>query len=80
MQAFPEGGEPFRISEGPGTEPVWSRDGRELFYRTGNQLWAVDVETGPEFRWEPPHMLFEKPYEFGIGGTGMPGYDVSLDG
>ena len=25
-------------------------------------------------------MLFEKPYEFGIGGTGMPGYDVSLDG
>ncbi len=76
--AFPEGGEPYLVSDGPGTEPVWSRDGRELFYRTGNELWAVDVETGPEFGWEPPHILFEEPYEFGLGVGAS--YDVSDDG
>ena len=80
VQAFPEGGEPVRISDEPGTEPVWSRDGRELFYRTGNQMVAVAVETEPAFRVVSRLVLFDEPYEFGFGGIGMPGYDVALDG
>ena len=38
VQPFPEGGRVIPISTGGGTEPVWSRDGRELFYRDGTQL------------------------------------------
>lgn len=35
-----------QISTDGGTEPVWSRDGRELFYRSGNRLMRVDVSGG----------------------------------
>jgi len=46
VKAFPEGGAEHPVSTGTGTEPVWSRDGTELFYRNGNQMWVVEVETG----------------------------------
>ena len=39
-QPFPEGGRITPVSTGPGTEAAWSRDGRELFYRIGNTVWA----------------------------------------
>jgi dipeptidyl aminopeptidase/acylaminoacyl peptidase len=40
-------GDRVPISLGPGTGPVWSRDGRELFYRGGDDLISVDVRTAP---------------------------------
>ena len=79
VRALREGGEVFPISTGPGVEAVWSRDGRELFYRNGDQLWVVDVETEPGFRAGSPSMLFEAPYIHGNDGAN-PNYDVSLDG
>ena len=79
VMAFPEGGEALPISDGSGTEPVWSRNGWELFYRAGNQLFSVAVEMEPAFTFERPHVLFDGPYEFGLGGVGIPGYDVSRD-
>ena len=80
VQAFPKGGAVFSISEGMGTEAVWSRNGRELFYRNGDQLWAVDVETDPGFRMGSPRVLFEAPYVSGGAGSGISDYDVSRDG
>ena len=62
VTAFPDGGQVFTVSMGLGTEAVWSRDGRELFYRTGNQLWAVEVETEGGFTAERPTLLFEGQY------------------
>ena len=70
----------FPVSTGPGTEAVWSRDGRELFYRTGNQLWVVEVETEGGFTAERPTLLFERPYMLDPYSFGAPYYDVSLDG
>ena len=35
VQAYPAGGSVIAVSTAGGTEPVWSRDGRELFYRDG---------------------------------------------
>ena len=55
----PEGGRRIPISTGPGTEAVWSRDGRELFYRNGDQMWVVEVETGTDFIAGSPDLLFE---------------------
>ena len=80
VRAFPGGGPVIPISAGLGTEPVWSRDGRELFYRTADQLWVVDVETEAGFTAGSPRTLFEASYQFGFAEVGMPGYDVSLDG
>ena len=80
VQPFPEGGRVIPISTGGGIEPVWSRDGRELFYRDGNQLLVVGVATEPEFSVERPTVLFEEPYEADPVALGNPNYDVSLDG
>lgn len=47
------------ISVDGGREPVWSKDGRELFYRAGDRIMAVSVSTTPTFRAEKPRPLFE---------------------
>ena len=80
VQAFPEGGPVIPISTGRGREAVWSRDSSELFYRSGNQMWVVDVETGPAFAAATPRLLFEAAYAREVAGLGVPNYDVSLDG
>ena len=48
VRPFPEvSGGKWLISVGGGSEPLWSRDGRELFYRNGNDdLIAVTVSSG----------------------------------
>ena len=45
VQGYPEGA-PVRVSSNGGYEPLWSADGRELFYRQGDAVMAVAVETG----------------------------------
>ena len=48
---FPNAGDSrFPVSIDGGSEPVWSRDGRELFYRNGKEeMVSVRVETGANF-------------------------------
>jgi dipeptidyl aminopeptidase/acylaminoacyl peptidase len=68
-----------RVSVDGGREPVWSRDGRELFYNRGDRLMVVPVEsTDPMLKTGPPKVLFEMPYT-GLDRGGM-GYDVAPDG
>jgi Tol biopolymer transport system component len=43
VQPFPGPGR--QISTEGGTEAVWSRDGRELFYRNGSRMMAVAIDT-----------------------------------
>ena len=50
------------VSSGGGNEPVWSRDGDELFYRTADNLMAVSVVTEPTLEVAPPRILFADPY------------------
>ena len=65
-----------RVSEHGGTEPVWKRDGTELFFRSGNLLMAVSLRQGLVAG--PPRRLFEG--QFQAGSIGSPAYDVSTDG
>ncbi len=54
VRGFPEGGGKVLVSQNGGSEPMWSRDGRELFYRgfeeLGTPLVALSVQATPEFR------------------------------
>ena len=44
-----------------GAEPLWSRDGKELFYRNGDRMMAVQIlSTDPELVAAPPKALFER--------------------
>jgi len=64
-----------------GTEPVWSPDGDELFYRSRNRMMVVSVQTEPTFRPGRPEVLFEGSYiTTRIGRFAYPYYDISPDG
>ena len=59
VQPYPGPGGKLQISTEGGTEPVWNRSGRELFYRNGDKMMAVDIATQPDFAAGKPRMLFE---------------------
>ena len=48
--------------------PVFSLDGRELFFFDGEGISALTVEYEPNFRWGEPRALFPGPYWYGVGG------------
>jgi serine/threonine-protein kinase len=78
---FPDvGAERWFVSPREGIEPVWSKDGRELFYRKGTSgdLVAVAVETEGDFRIGEERVLF--PAGAYLANSQHPQYDVSLDG
>jgi serine/threonine protein kinase/Tol biopolymer transport system component len=78
VRAYPGPGGKWQISTEGGTEPVWNPNGRELFYRSGDKMMAVDIAMQPSLSVGKPNMLFEGPY---LPTTGtVPNYDVSPDG
>ncbi len=62
VRAFPGPGGKWQISTDGGAEPLWARDGRELFYRVGEKVMAVDITTQPTFQAGTPRVLFEGDY------------------
>jgi Tol biopolymer transport system component len=66
-----------QVSTDGGSEPVWSRDGRELYYRSGDRLMRVDMSRGPV---DPgvPMTMFEG--RFVSGTVTLANYDVAADG
>ena len=78
VQPYPGPGGKWQISTEGGTEPVWNRNGRELFYRSGNKMMGVEIATQPSFTAGKPKVLFEGPYL--PTPLTYPNYDVSPDG
>lgn len=79
---FPEGGEKYKVTTDWGNHSLWSPDGRQIFFRYGGNLMAVDVQTEPEFRVSSPRILFnwyEKNYSRGNYYT-FPNWDIAPDG
>ncbi len=62
----------------PCAEPVWARNGEELFYRNGSQMIAVDITTEPTFSAGTPRLLFEEILQRGTVFRAI--YDVAPDG
>ncbi len=83
VRPFPDvpGGHRQRISPGRGTRPVWSRDGRELFYLIEPaRIVAVPVEaddSGNVFDFGTAKEVLNGPY---ITDNALRTYDVSPDG
>jgi eukaryotic-like serine/threonine-protein kinase len=80
VRPFPSGDGRWPISNGGGTQPVWARNGRELFYRHGNTLLSVPVETTATFSAGTPTTVFEGSYFSPPVGLAGRTYDVSPDG
>jgi serine/threonine protein kinase len=86
VQAFPGPGPKVQVSSEGGTDPVWRRDGQELFYRNGHSMMVVSVVNGPTFTAGRPQQLWTASYSHGMSSScGTPGltssnYDVTADG
>jgi Tol biopolymer transport system component/predicted Ser/Thr protein kinase len=80
VRPYPGPGEQQQVSSKGGTEPVWSPDGLGLFYRSGDRMMRVPVETEPTFRKGRPEVLFEGRYAVNEIVPGLRFYDVSPDG
>jgi serine/threonine protein kinase/Tol biopolymer transport system component len=76
VRPFPDHGGKWPISTQGGNNPVWARNARELFYRSGNQMMVVDINAQPTFTASKPRVLFEGLYEAGPDTN----YDVTRDG
>ena len=77
VRPYPGPGRKWQISSEGGTEPVWSRDGRELFYRDGYTMMSVDIGQGAELTPGRPKLLFRRPYRKALWS---PNYDIANDG
>jgi serine/threonine-protein kinase len=79
VQPFPPTGGKYQISTSGGRNPLWSPDGKQLFYeQIGDvtRVLSVDVQTKPTFMFEKTTPL---PIE-GIIDIGPRTYDISPDG
>jgi serine/threonine-protein kinase len=77
VQPYPALDSRFPISPAGGSEPVWSRDGTQLFYRNGSDLWAVSIGTGEAFEAGLPAQVID----LGAPGKGAThtSYDAASD-
>jgi len=80
VRPFPGPGSRVQVSSGGGTEPVWSRDGRRIYYRSGQRVIEADVTTGAVFSFGARRSAFTLTTlardEFRLSAT----YDISRDG
>jgi len=81
---FPEveGGR-WQVSTTGGDSPLWSPDGRELFFRNGDAVMAVSLKTDPTLSVETPKMLFRGTYvsaAFAYFNWDFATWDISPDG
>jgi serine/threonine-protein kinase len=77
VRPYPGPGEKYPISTAGGSEPVWAHNGRELFFRNGDQMMVVDIGAGRSFTTSRPRLLFTG--DFARTQNRM-SYDVSPDG
>jgi len=77
VKDFPVGPRTQRVSLQGGTGPLWSKDGKELFFETldSKTIIAADVLPSGSLRFGPPHALFSIPDPI-VGVI----FDVTADG
>jgi hypothetical protein len=62
------------VSIDGGTSPRWDRNGRRLFFQSGEKIMVVAVETNPALRVGAPHALLEGAQPWSSG------FDAAPDG
>jgi len=71
VAAFPAGRPQWQFTTAGGCRATWSADGHELYFVSGNKVYAVPVKDPNNFEPVPPQVLFEIPTNI-TGGRMMP--------
>ncbi|TFG45166.1 MAG: hypothetical protein E4H41_05780, partial [Gemmatimonadales bacterium] len=77
VRPYPGPGGRVSVSLLGGTEPAWSRDGRELYYRSGDSLMAAAVSLAPTFAVTGRRVLFTGAF---VRAANSREYDPAPDG
>ncbi len=77
LENFPQGGGKQRVSSAGGEDPVWSRDGTQLFFRLRDSIYSVAVENGRVM--SNPRRTMQGRYE-GRAGYGKANWDLNAEG
>jgi eukaryotic-like serine/threonine-protein kinase len=79
VRSFPRPGFKRQVSGEGGSQPVWRRDGKELFYLAANdRLMAVATRLGETFAADAPRPLFGR--RLAASSSDSPLYDATPDG
>jgi Tol biopolymer transport system component len=77
VQSFPQPGNKRQVSKEGGTFPIWSRDGKELFFLKGTEAYATPVTQGLSFDAGEPRRLFKSDF---VDSTDESYWDAAPDG
>jgi hypothetical protein len=77
VRAFPSTGPRTQVSLDGGGAPLWSRDGRRLFYVHGSEILSAVLDTAAERKVLSRMKVLDGEFYFPVG---HPNYDVSPDG
>jgi len=77
VEPYPGPGAKTMISTEGGHQPLWSRDGGTLFYRSGDKMIAVTVKTQSEFKVISAEETFDRQF---LSRINYRSYDVTSDG
>ena len=66
VRSFPDMKSKRQVSTSGGNTPLWSPDGNKLFYRSGDEVMAVPVETGTAFSSGRPTVLSRGTYSYSL--------------
>ncbi|MHC4230093.1 MAG: TolB family protein, partial [Planctomycetota bacterium] len=80
LREYRDAGHQWTVPTRGATNPVWSRDGRELYYISGNSMMAVTVTSEADFPVGAPVRLPVSSDVIVSGGSLGRNYDVSNDG
>ena len=79
VQPFPPTGARYQVTDAGGTTPVWSPDGRRIYYVTASKVFAATVQTSPAFA------VLRRELVFGVEGYNLSSpvhapFDAAPDG
>ena len=78
VTAYPGPGPTVVVSTKGGLSPIWSADGRELYFRLGSTMLMSRISSADPLAFGPPVELFDGPYTLDLMGHQRE--DVAADG
>lgn len=78
VTAYPGPGPTVAVSTKGGLSPIWSSDGKELFFRLGTKMLSARLSGTQPLKFDPPVELFDGPYTLDL--LGHQREDVTTDG
>ena len=78
---YPSGEGKLQVSRGHARRPVWSHDGRTLFFQSANQVFSSSFAASPALRFGEPAIVFDAAaLNINLTITNYNNFDVSRDG